>query len=100
MAASGAQGAGLGSDDELDDHPGAHEEGAPPIGLGKQQEGAPAAGGGLGQTNVTQTRMRTTTSSTRSICPVPCALHCLSLEFIYLHVSVTVRRVRCEAHGS
>ena len=59
MAASGAQGAGLGGDDELDHHPGAHEEGAPPIGLGNQQEGAPAAAGGapdplagLGQTNV------------------------------------------------
>ena len=59
MAASGAQGAGLGGDDELDDHHGAHEEGGPPIGLGNQQEGAPAAAGGapdpvagLGQTNV------------------------------------------------
>jgi hypothetical protein len=59
MAASGAQGAGLGGGDELDAHPGAHEEGAPPIGLGNQQEGAPAAAGGapdplagLGQTNV------------------------------------------------
>ena len=27
MAASGAQGAGLGGDGELDDHPGAHHEG-------------------------------------------------------------------------
>lgn len=62
MAASGAQGAGLGGDGEPDDHPGAHHEGGPPIGLGNQQEGAPAGGGGavnsadplagLGQTNV------------------------------------------------
>ena len=56
MAASGAQGAGLGGDGEPDDHPGAHHECGPPIGLGNQQEGAPAAAGGadplagLGQT--------------------------------------------------